>query len=620
MHTGAIRIELIEERSKLPLSAEQWTDLVTLNETNTIFQTFEWFDAWWKSFGESCHFFFLVVRKGDAVIGFAPLMLRRALGLRQLEFVGTGNADYLDFILPTDKSESIAAISRFLRGRSSRWQRFRLCNIPMSSSTARCLRNEVGAGLCIIEEAQVPCPSLRLDRDLESVRHLIDRYSVRRPMNWFAKRGVVRFRHVTDFQELSELLPKFFDQHIRRWRAAGERSLFESGEQRAFYGLLAQVMLARGWLLFSVVELDGEPIAFHFGFDYRRSVTWYKPAFEPRYAEHSPGLLLIRQLIEDSLQRDRLELDFTIGDEAFKDRFANQRGVNLYLSMYHSRFFFTAAAWIRGARRTAGRLRRLHRAARRRVDMVGQAVERPRDGSAQTALSFVFRKAAHATAALRPAFWRSIIARRRGRAFDARYQTDTQAKLEVRDMQGVDPALARHAVHYEASAIPKFRRACAVIERALGPRLRHHSFIDFGSGKGLVVMLASRLPFRRVYGVEMTMELHATAEVNVRRFVERAAGCAPISLVCCDALAFPWPDGDIVAYLYNPFDETLTARFIERLSDEAGRSARSILVAYVNPLHRALFGRPGFRALYEHKTLCVYEYVASSAVAGRTGP
>ena len=122
-------------------------------------------------------------------------------------------------------------------------------------------------------------------------------------------------------------------------------------------------MHAHGWLQFSIVEFNGEPIAFHFGFDYCGCVTWYKPSFDMRFAEHSPGLLLTRQLIEDGLRRSRRELDFTIGDEAFKGRFSSLQRYNWNLGIYRSANLHRGAMLIHHARRFAGRAWRALRGA-----------------------------------------------------------------------------------------------------------------------------------------------------------------------------------------------------------------------------------------------------------------
>jgi CelD/BcsL family acetyltransferase involved in cellulose biosynthesis len=353
-----LEIELIQERSALPLSPGQWNDLVRRNETNSIFQTFEWFDSWWLTFGGQGRLFFLAVRRRQEIIGFATLMLRRnRLGLRQLELAGTGSADYQDFVLPIDKASAIRAIGRFLSANRRRWDRLYLVNIPDTSSTLRLLMASADDHrLAFIEEARVRCPTLIVADEEAAVKKLISKYSMRRPHNWFSRRGSLRFRHVATLEEILAMLPRFFDQHVRRWRAAGKPSLFECPEQRKFYTTLAGALYPSGSLLFSVVEFNDEPIAFHYGFDYSKSVTWYKPSFEIAHATRSPGLLLTQQLIEDTLNRSRRELDFTIGDEPFKSRFANHARLNSHVSVYHSKFVGGVARTLLGARRSLRRV------------------------------------------------------------------------------------------------------------------------------------------------------------------------------------------------------------------------------------------------------------------------
>jgi CelD/BcsL family acetyltransferase involved in cellulose biosynthesis len=367
--TGELRAEVISERSQIPLSRDEWNALCALNETNTVFQTYEWFDSWWAAFGADDELFFVVVRRAERIVGFAPLMILRVLpGIAQLQFAGTGNADYQDVVLPTDRPEAIAAICRLLRANARKWNRILFANIPAESSTVRLLhRSGADAGLLLLEGAHIACPVLRLKGCEEAARHLIGKYSVRRPMNWFRRQGTVRFRHLTTLEEIEEMLPRFFDQHARRWRATGKRSLFEDARQREFYCFLARQTHRAAWLLFSVLELEGQPIAFHFGFDYLGTVIWYKPSFEQRYAERSPGLLMIRQLIEDALQRSRQEFDFSIGDEPFKKRFANLERTNIDIALYHSRLAYVTARALVAARRRLGAWLRAVRSPREAV-------------------------------------------------------------------------------------------------------------------------------------------------------------------------------------------------------------------------------------------------------------
>ena len=100
-------------------------------------------------------------------------------------------------------------------------------------------------------------------------------------------------------------------------------------------------MADKGWLLFSMVEFNDQPIAFHYGFDYNDTVLWYKPSFDVEHASHSPGLVLLRYLIGYAIDQKRHELDFTIGDEPFKSRFTNSKRKTVSLKVFRNpgRFF-----------------------------------------------------------------------------------------------------------------------------------------------------------------------------------------------------------------------------------------------------------------------------------------
>jgi hypothetical protein len=208
-----------------------------------------------------------------------------------------------------------------------------------------------------------------------------------------------------------------------------------------------------------------------------------------------------------------------------------------------------------------------------------------------------------------------MIAARHARAFDARYGTDTVQQLPVAAMRDVPAPLAAHAVHYEASALPKLRQALAAIVHTLDGRLPEFAFLDVGSGKGLVVMQASRHPFREVVGVEMAPELHAIAERNAARFADAHPDAAPMRFVLGDALAAPFPPGPLVVYLYNPFDAAILAPFAERLERSAA-DGREIIVAYVNPRHRHVFERADrYQPVWDNGRVAVYRCAAAGRVS-----
>jgi CelD/BcsL family acetyltransferase involved in cellulose biosynthesis len=345
------------EFSLLPLNAQIWAELIARSTTNTVFQTYEWFDAWWQAFGASHRLYFVWVKEQERVVAFAPLMLTHANGVRKLEFIGAGNADYLDFCYPADRPELLGAMLGLLQQRRSEWDVLRLANMPVHSVTFQQLPSSIRqCEMRFVHEATVTCPTLMLkDRDAE-VRGMIGKYSVRRKVNWFDKQGELKVVHLSEPAAIDSYLNGFFAQHTQRWHRDGKPSQFERPEQREFFKHLVHAWKGGRTLLFTVVLLNDEPLAYHFGFDYSGRMLWYKPAFNSKYAEHSPGIVLIRALIEEALRAEKDEFDYTIGAEEFKFRFSNVLRANAYVNVYHSRTRYTKALAEYAARSVAKRL------------------------------------------------------------------------------------------------------------------------------------------------------------------------------------------------------------------------------------------------------------------------
>lgn len=130
------------------------------------------------------------------------------------------------------------------------------------------------------------------------------------------------------------LLDVFFQQHISRWEITPYPSLFLDTSQCEFYKHLVRAGSKAGWLRFTSVYWNEQPIAFHFGFSYRGVYLWYKPSFEINLAKRSPGEVLLKQLFIAANQENDDVFDFGLGDEAFKNRFANRIEKVVTVGMY----------------------------------------------------------------------------------------------------------------------------------------------------------------------------------------------------------------------------------------------------------------------------------------------
>ena len=69
----------------------------------------------------------------------------------------------------------------------------------------------------------------------------------------------------------------------------------------------------------------------------------------------------------------------------------------------------------------------------------------------------------------------------------------------------------------------------------------HHLFIDFGSGKGRALLLASELPFKKIVGIEFSPPLHEIARANWRNYLSATQRCKAVELLCLDVVEYAIP-------------------------------------------------------------------------------
>jgi len=112
------------------------------------------------------------------------------------------------------------------------------------------------------------------------------------------------------------------------------------------------------------------------------------------------------------------------------------------------------------------------------------------------------------------------------------------------------------------------------------------TFVDFGAGKGrVVIVVARRYRFGRVIGVEISPELVATGVENLER-VRHTLRARDVELVACDAAAFAVPDDMTYAYFYNPFSGHTFERVLQNIVASLERRPRRLRLIYANPDNR----------------------------------
>lgn len=187
--------------------------------------------------------------------------------------------------------------------------------------------------------------------------------------------------------------------------------------------------------------------------------------------------------------------------------------------------------------------------------------------------------------------------------FDSTYGTDTARMVSVGGLDIPDDKL-EHTNRYEA-VVPE---AFFGIMRELPVAHEEFVFVDVGSGKGRALLLASRFPFQKIVGVEISAALIEVALNNIRLFKDEFQRCYAIHAVCKDGAGYELPQQKTVLYLNNPFDDQVMRPVVSNVEKSLRDHPRKVFVVYQRPLHRTTWDQSqAFRVIKSTERFVIYE-------------
>jgi predicted RNA methylase len=174
------------------------------------------------------------------------------------------------------------------------------------------------------------------------------------------------------------------------------------------------------------------------------------------------------------------------------------------------------------------------------------------------------------------------------RLFDLRYGTDTVtfAKAESLTIEGPH---RDDGTGYQPSRIRPFRRLMSALRPPAGS-----AFVDFGCGKGRLLLLAADYGFQRITGVEFAKELANIASDNLARYQRKKSIRGDIRIIQEDAVDYRIQDDDNFFFMFNPFAASLVEQIARNVAQSVTRASRQVFIIYSNPLWRGGIEQQGF--------------------------
>jgi hypothetical protein len=186
--------------------------------------------------------------------------------------------------------------------------------------------------------------------------------------------------------------------------------------------------------------------------------------------------------------------------------------------------------------------------------------------------------------------------------FDRAHGVETRRTVELPELE-ISSANVIHGIRYQVSPRILVRR----ILRGLKIDYRDFVFVDLGSGKASVLLIASAFPFREIVGVEFSPELHEAAARNIESFQDRAQKCRTITSLCMDAAEYAFPHENLVLYFFSPFGPPVMRRVMESLAQSLRNLPRKCVIIKYDPMRGCRFeAEYGFTLIEQRREYEIY--------------
>jgi Histone methylation protein DOT1 len=186
--------------------------------------------------------------------------------------------------------------------------------------------------------------------------------------------------------------------------------------------------------------------------------------------------------------------------------------------------------------------------------------------------------------------------------FDMRFGVNTSMSSLPENLR-IRSSSSKLGIPYVPTPENIFRQMLQYVQRDL----RDHVFVDMGAGKGLVLLLATEYPFKKIVGVEYSEALTEIARDNIRAYCNQLGEGPDIECFCADASRFALPPEPMVLYFYNPFQGKVMDQVIKNLEHSLRGNPRDVWVLYLTPWEHRKFKRSANLQVVESNwRFCVY--------------
>jgi predicted RNA methylase len=145
---------------------------------------------------------------------------------------------------------------------------------------------------------------------------------------------------------------------------------------------------------------------------------------------------------------------------------------------------------------------------------------------------------------------------------------------------------------------------------ALNIEHERYTFVDYGCGKGRVLLVAAEFPFHTIVGVEFVPQLALIAKQNLKSFRGAQRKCKDVTVLTMDATEYELPPEPAVLFFFSPFTGAVMEKVVEDIENSLRCSPRDLFVLFTGiPVmrDRAFGSRQQYKRLRRERYFDVYQ-------------
>jgi CelD/BcsL family acetyltransferase involved in cellulose biosynthesis len=339
----------------------EWNRLAML--AGSPFLTREWISAWWEALGDG-QLLWALLRGADGSLRGGACCRLAPTG--QLTSPTDSAYSYeWDVVAGDDAARRTVwdAIAHFGA------RRVHLSLLPdRPDGAAAACEGLMRGGYRVVRRRAEVSPYLPLpgtwDELLDSISKNL-RHKWRRSRRALDRDGGLVMRTARQEAEVERDLDIFLQLEAAGWKGRAGTAILCDPRAELLYRSFARSAARQGWLRLSVLQSHGTPVAVAYGCAFAGRAFRLKSAFDERYADHSPGLVLLAEELQRSIDEGLREYDFLGSTEFHKMRWGSRTRNRMTVRGYRGASTVPAYAYRAKLRPMLGKVRRqVGRAAR----------------------------------------------------------------------------------------------------------------------------------------------------------------------------------------------------------------------------------------------------------------